>query len=296
MGLLNFINGLFHGDKVEVEYLGKRSNMANDTLIFTGQPDYNSVIGDHIPNDGMDNVGVPVTPQLINQVNSDTAKRGSQMMIPGQRMPRGRGVGVNTQQMPPAAPIAPPQPGYGQQPANYGQLAPGYAPQPQPQPMSYQPQQPPQGMNIPIGQAPQPQPQPMQAPMGMLAEPFSELVITDTECHLFVDLPGIPKENIGIKLTQNNEVAVTFHRDTHVSLMSAEAKPTQKKGGKKKKEATKWAAQVNIPDYLLGDHTVVYSIMKPVDENRISCSFDLGQLHVVLGFRTPLEGKSISIG
>lgn len=291
MGLLNFINGLFHGDKVEVEYLGKRSNMANDTLIFTGQPDYNSVIG-------QTGEGDRISPQIIQQMAEETARISANNPVPGQRMPRGRGVGVNTQQMPPAAPIAPPQPGYGQQPANYGQLAPGYAPQPQPQPMSYQPQQPPQGMNIPIGQAPQPQPQPqpMQAPMGMLAEPFSELVITDTECHLFVDLPGIPKENIGIKLTQNNEVAVTFHRDTHVSLMSAEAKPTQKKGGKKKKEATKWAAQVNIPDYLLGDHTVVYSIMKPVDENRISCSFDLGQLHVVLGFRTPLEGKSISIG
>lgn len=291
MGLLNFINGLFHGDKVEVEYLGKRSNMANDTLIFTGQPDYNSVIG-------QTGEGDRISPQIIQQMAEETARISANNPVPGQRMPRGRGVGVNTQQMPPAAPIAPPQPGYGQQPANYGQLAPGYAPQPQQQPMSYQLQQPPQGMNIPIGQAPQPQPQPqpMQAPMGMLAEPFSELVITDTECHLFVDLPGIPKENIGIKLTQNNEVAVTFHRDTHVSLMSAEAKPTQKKGGKKKKEATKWAAQVNIPDYLLGDHTVVYSIMKPVDENRISCSFDLGQLHVVLGFRTPLEGKSISIG
>jgi hypothetical protein len=36
--------------------------------------------------------------------------------------------------------------------------------------------------------------------------------------------------------------------------------------------------------------------MKPVDENNISCSFELGQLHVTLGFRTPMEGKAIAIG
>ena len=260
----------------------------NDTLIFTGEPDYTSVIS----NGSADGSGTPISPRIIQQMAQEDARLNAAHPIVGQRPNRGRGVGVATHQPPPGAPVNPQS--YNQQPANYGQLAPSYTPQP----MSYQPQQPPQGMNIPIGQPQPPQqpPQQMQAPVGMLAEPFSELVITDTECHLFVDLPGIPKENIGIKLTQNNEVAVTFKRETHVSIMSAEAKPAQKKGGKKKKDATKWAAQVNIPDYLLGEHTVVYSIMKPVDENRISCSFDLGQLHVVLGFRTPLEGKSISIG
>lgn len=291
MGFLNFIGNIFHGDKVEVEYIGNRSSMANDTLIFTGQPDYTSVIATD-----MNGNGDPINPQIINQMAQETAKINAANPIPGQRPARGRGVGVNTQQLPPG----PPSP-YGQQPAAYGQFAPGYAPQqpvqPQPQPPYPQPQVSPQGVNIPIGTQPQPQQQPqpaMQPPQGFLPEPFSEIVMTDTECHLFVDLPGIPKEDIDIRLTQNNEVAVTFTRETRVSQMSS-AKPAAKKGGKKK-GGTKWTAQVNIPDYLIGKHTVVYAIMKPVDENNISCSFELGQLHVTLGFRTPMEGKAIAIG
>ena len=300
MGLLNFITGLFHGDKVEVEYITQRSNM-NDTLIFTGEPDYTSVIS----NGSADGSGTPISPRIIQQMAQEDARLNAANPIAGQRPNRGRGVGVATHQPPPGAPINPPNPnGNYVQPANYGQFAGGYNVQtgvpngvPQGNYMQTNVQGQPQGgINIPINGAPQQQNMTAQAPVGLLAEPFSELVITDTECHLFVDLPGIPKENIGIKLTQNNEVAVTFKRETHVSIMSAEAKTTQKKGSKKKKDATKWAAQVNIPEYLLGEHTVVYSIMKPVDENRISCSFDLGQLHVVLGFRTPLEGKSIVIG
>lgn len=262
--------------------------MANDTLIFTGQPDYTSVIATD-----MNGNGDPINPQIINQMAQETAKISAANPIPGQRPARGRGVGVNTQQLPPGQPSP-----YGQQPAAYGQLAPGYAPpappQPVPQPQYPQPQMPPQGVNIPIGGQPQQQQPAMQPPQGLLAEPFSEIVMTDSECHLFVDLPGIPKEDISIRLTQNNEVAVTFKRETRVSQMSS-AKTSTKKGGKKK-GSTKWTAQVNIPDYLIGKHTVVYAIMKPVDENNISCSFELGQLHVTLGFRTPMEGKAIAIG
>ena len=286
MAFWDFIGGLFHSHKGEVDYLEKRSVMANDTLIFTGQPDYTSVIA----TDDYGN-GDPISPRIIQQMAADDAKLNAAHPIQGQRMPRGRGVGVNTQQMPPGPP--PQQQQQYVQPAQYGQMAPGYAPpQPQPvQPAPAYPQQPPQGINIPIGQASQQN----AAPQGFLPEPYSELVFTDTECHIFVDLPGIPKENISIRLTQNNEVAVTFKRETRVSQMST-AKPAQKKGSKRKKDSNKLTAQVNIPDYLLGEHTVVYSIMKPVDENNISCSFDLGQLHVTLGFRTPMEGKAISIG
>ncbi len=288
MGLFKFISSLFHSDKVEVEYIKQRSNM-NDTLIFTGEPDYTSVISDG----SADGSGTPIHPRIIQQMAQDDVKLNATHPILGQRPVRGRGVGVNTQQLPPNAPINSPTVGY-QQTVPYGQMASGYVPPVVPV-QTYQQPAPPQGINIPIGG--QPPVQQVAAPVGVLAEPFSELVLTDTECHLFVDLPGIPKENIGIKLTQNNEVAVTFKRDTHVSQMSVDAaKQPSKKGGKKKKDAPKWAAQVNIPEYLLGEHTVVYSIMKPVDENRVSCSFELGQLHVVLGFRTPLEGKSISIG
>lgn len=265
----------------------------NDTLIFTGEPDYASVIS----NGSADGSGTPINPRIIRQMAEDDARINATHPIAGQRTTSGRGVGVATRQPPPGVPIVPPNTGYAQ-PANYGQLAGGYNVQNGGVPGQYAApvQTAPQGITIPIGTQPAQQQAQTSAPMGMLAEPFSELVITDTECHLFVDLPGIPKENIGIKLTQNNEVAVTFKRDTHVAIMSAEAAKQPKKAGKKKKDATKWAAQVNIPEYLLGEHTVVYSIMKPVDENRISCSFDLGQLHVVLGFRTPLEGKSIAIG
>jgi hypothetical protein len=144
-------------------------------------------------------------------------------------------------------------------------------------------------MSIPVqGAAPQ------QQPLGFLEEPYSELLMTDEECHVIVDLPGLKKEDIDVKLTQDNEVAVTFTRSTFVSQMSAA--PKKGAGKKKGKEKTKWVSQVNIPDFLLGKHTVVYKILRPVDENNITCKFEYGQVHVILGFRTPMEGKSISIG
>lgn len=288
MGIFGKIRDLFHGDKVEVETIERRSvkmDEQNSTLIFNGMPDYNSVIA--TDNQGG---GIPISPRIINQMAADDAKNNNQL---NQRFglpqtgtpPRGRGVGVNSmsQQMPPMAPQYPPQ----QPQPQYGQLAPGYQP-PVQQPMQPQPM-PPQGMNIPIQGA-----APAQQPLGFLEEPYSELLMTDEACHVIVDLPGIKKEDVDIKLTQDNEVAVTFTRSTFVSQMSAA--PKKGTGKKKGKEKTKWVSQVNIPEFLLGKHTVVYKIIRPVDENNITCKFEYGQVHVILGFRTPLEGKSISIG
>ena len=258
----------------------------NSTLIFTGMPDYTSVIATDDQGGG-----IPINPRVIDQMAKDDANNNVQLNqrfgLPQQNHPRGRGVGVNSmsQQMPPGPPTAyqqPVQTQYG------GQFAGGYQPPVVQQPM--QPQQvPPQGVNIPVqGQAPQ------SAPVGFLEEPYSELLMTDEECHVIVDLPGIRKENIDVKLTPDNEVAVTFSRSTFVSQMSAA--PKKGTGKKRGKDKPKWVSQVNIPDFLLGKHTVVYKILRPVDENNIKCSFEYGQVHVILGFRTPLEGKSISIG
>ena len=62
------------------------------------------------------------------------------------------------------------------------------------------------------------------------------------------------------------------------------------------KTKPKITSQVNIPDYLLGTHTVVYPIPRPVDSNNIKPSFENGQFHIVLGFLTPLEGTAIKLG
>ncbi len=285
MGFFTKIRDLFHSDTVEVETIERRSKKMdeqNSTLIFTGMPDYTSVIATDDQGGG-----IPINPRVIDQMAKDDAKNNTQL---NQRFglpqpntpPRGRGVGVNSmsQQMPPMAPQ------YTQQvPAYGGQLSPGYQP-PVQTPMQPQPM-PQQGMTIPV-QQPQP------APVGFLEEPYSELLMTDEECHVIVDLPGLKKEDIDIKLTQENEVAITFTRSTFVSQMSA----VPKKGSSKKrgKDKPKWVSQVNIPEFLLGKHTVVYKILRPVDENNITCKFEYGQVHVILGFRTPLEGKSISIG
>lgn len=284
MGFLNLIGGLFRPRKVNVEYIDKRSNMS-DTLIFTGQPDYTSVIS----NGMSDGSGTPIDPRIINQMATDVAKNSDafnrRVGLPPSP-PRGRGVGVQTQQLPP------------------GQLAPGYPP-PQPPANGY-PQQPPQQVAypqpvqqqpvpIPIGSQPPPQ-QPSMASGGILPEPCSEIVMTDKEFHLFVDLPGIPKEDITLFLTQNNEVSVTFKREPRVKQMSEEAKPVGKKGGKRKKDENAWRAQINIPDFLIGTHTVLYRIDKPVDNNNIKCSFELGQLHVTLTYISPVNGTKINIG
>ena len=291
MGLLNFLSGLFRGHKVDVEYIKARSDMS-DTLIFTGQPDYTSVISNGLS----DGSGTPINPRIIDEMANEVARNSDAFnrrvgLPPSSAPPRGRGVGVQTQQLPPGTPM---------QPAAYGQMAPNYAPPAPPQQPYMQqpppPQQPPQGMPIPINNQPQ-QPPPMQ---GLLPEPPSEIVMTDTEFHLFVDLPGIPKEDIDLVLTQNNEVAVTFKREPRVSMMSAEAKQAApkgaKKGGKRKKEENKWQAQINIPNFLLGTHTVLYRIDRPVDRGDIDCKFELGQLHVTLKYVAPVSGTKIAIG
>lgn len=288
MGLLHFITGLLHDDTVEVEYIKERSSM-NDTLIFTGEPDYTSVIS----NGMSDGSGTPISPRIIQQMANDDARLNASHPVPGQRPARGRGVGVNTQQMPPAPPNAMP-PNYGQQPP-YGQLAPGYAP-PCPPAQAQPGAVPPPAYQQPVQPVQQVQPPPSQSPLNFLQEPFSEMVMTDTECHLFIDLPGMTKDDIELDLTDNNDIKVTFTRKTRVSVMSAQAKPVAKKTGKKKKDDSKWVAQVNIPEYLLGTHTVVYNIMKPFDEDNIDCKFELGQLHITLKFRTPLSGRKITIG
>jgi len=284
MGLFGKIRDLFHGDKIEIETIKARSNMdeQNSTLIFNGMPDYTSVVGvDYSGN------GTPVNPQIINRMAEDDAKRNEQInrqlgLPTASQPPRGMGVGVNNManQVPPGAPV------------NYNQPAQPYNQYPQ-QP---QYQQQPAGQPIPIQNSAPPPPPPPQNAFAYLQEPFSELLQTDDECHVIVDLPGIKKENVDIRLTDNNEVAITFTRTTFVDQKSAEPKGAKKGQKRSSKNKTKWLSQVNIPDYLLGKHTVVYKIMRPVDENNIKCSFEYGQVHVILGFRAPIEGKPISIG
>ena len=258
-------------DIVEVEHLKRRSSMAEEdfgsTIIFNnGVPDYNVTLG----NTGE---GERVSMSAIQQTMRETDMINQRHRVGG----RGMGIGLNTMAQQPAP-----------QPMQNQQFAGNYA-----QPSVYQ--QPQQQQGIPITQQPQQQ-QPQSA--YYLQEPFSELIMTNDECHVIVDLPGISKENVSATLTPQNEVSITFTRTTYVDKLTAELKAAKKVKGAKgaSKTKPKITSQVNIPDYLLGTHTVVYPIPRPVDSNNIKSSFDNGQFHIVLGFLTPLEGTAIKLG
>ena len=297
MGFLKNIAAKLFGAKdddiVEVEHLKRRSSMAEEdfgsTIIFNnGVPDYNVTLG----NTGE---GERVSMSAIQQTMRETDMINQRHRVGG----RGMGIGLNTMAQQPAPQPMPQnqqfagnyaQPNMYHQPQQPQQPPPGYYPQ-QPQQPVQQPVQQPQG--IPITQ------QPQQPQSGYyLQEPFSELVMTNDECHVIVDLPGIPKENVSATLTPQNEVSITFTRHTFVDKLTAEIKSAKKVKGQKgsPKAKPKLTSQVNIPDYLLGTHTVVYPIPRPVDSNNIKSSFDNGQFHIVLGFLTPLEGTAIKLG
>lgn len=283
-------------DIVEVEHLKRRSSMAEEdfgsTIIFNnGVPDYNVTLG----NTGE---GERVSMSAIQQTMRETDMINQRHRVGG----RGMGIGLNTMaQQPAPQPMQNQQfagnyaqPSVYQQPQQPQQVPPNYYPQQTVQQQVPQmPQQQPQG--IPITQQPQQQ-QPQSA--YYLQEPFSELIMTNDECHVIVDLPGIPKENVSATLTPQNEVSITFTRTTYVDKLTAELKAAKKVKGAKgaAKTKPKITSQVNIPDYLLGTHTVVYPIPRPVDSNNIKSSFDNGQFHIVLGFLTPLEGTAIKLG
>jgi HSP20 family molecular chaperone IbpA len=276
-------------DVVEVEHLKRRSNMAEadfgSTIIFNnGVPDYNVTLG-------QTGEGERVSMAAIQQ-----AQRETDMINQRYRIGNGaaRGVGVNSMaQQPPPRPINNQQQFAGSYQAPVYQQQ-GYYQQPvqqpmQPQPVPMQQQIPPQGQPIPLTQD--------SSDPAILREPFSELVMTTDTCHVLVDLPGLTKSDVNIVLTPQNEVSITFTRKTFVDGLTAELKASTKKtkGSKGSKVKPKITSQVNIPDYLLGTHNVVYPIPRPVDTQNIKRSFENGQLHLILGFLTPLEGTTISI-
>ena len=284
MGFLKKISAKLFGteEDVEVENLERRSTMS-DTLIFTGQPDYTSVIASDYSGNGD-----PISAADIRRLQAEDARINASHPVPGQinnAPARPRGVSASApQQLPPGV--------------QYGG---NYAVPPQNVPVQQQPAYPQQGYPQPVQQvAPQPVPPPQQPQEHyFLEEPFSELVMTDTECHVLVDLPGIPRSDVDVQFTENNEVQITYTRNTFADqlvgdIKSGKTKSKSKSEGKTrgKKEKLQVKKQVNIPDYLLGTHTVVYPIPRPVDDTKVECSFELGQVHVTLGLKV---GKKITI-
>lgn len=298
MGFLKNIAAKLFGAKdndiVEIEHLERRTSMAEEdfgsTIIFNdGVPDYNVTLGST-------GDGERVSMSAIQRTQRETDMINQRNRVGG----RGMGIGLNTMAQQP-----PPQP-HPQFAGNYAQSSMYQQPQqPPPQQVPAQqnyyqqpPQQVPVQQGVPIQQpTQQQQPQPVAQAAYYLQEPFSELVMTNDKCYVIVDLPGLTKEDVNVVLTPQNEVSITFTRKTFVDQLTAELKANTKKtkGGKGSKVKPKITSQVNIPDYLLGTHTVVYPIPRPVDTTNIKPSFEKGQLHLVLGFLTPLEGTTISL-
>lgn len=279
MGLRKLFGKIFGSapDETEPEVVKLEGrNTMDDTLIFTGQPDYNATIGI--------GDGPKVSPAVIEQMQKEDARISAQNLIPGQVTNLGRGVGNNPMQPPPQnMQMQQYQPQQFQQPPQQFQ-------QPQFQQQSYQYMQAPQQYQQQPQQYQEPQNIPIsgQGSQYFIEEPYSELVLTNTECHVIVDLPGVKSENIDISLTQENDVQITFTRTPFVDSI----KPSVK-GAKGKRP--KIESQLNVPDFIIGKHTVSYHIPRAVDDKKIKCSFELGQVHVVLGLRASVEGVKINI-
>lgn len=262
----------------------------NSTLIFTGEPDMNTAIGF----DGQNRM----SPNMIaanSQINNDikvAAAVGAQ--VKQSRQPS----------MAPSAPMQqprqmPPQPMAPQQPPQQAYVNPYAARQQPPQQPYYQQaqqqpyyQQPPQHPYY--QQPPQPQypgnyAQPGEPPIDdQTPEPYHEMMLVNDVYHLYVDLPGVKKQGLGVRYV-NSEIEVTGQRVSMVDVWR-----NKLKGNKGKKPV--FESQSTVPDYLLGKFKFSFYFPLPVDEQTVKAELEESALlHVSMKLRASAGGVTVSV-
>jgi HSP20 family molecular chaperone IbpA len=177
----------------------------------------------------------------------------------------------------------------GQQPRQQGMAPPPSAPG---QPPQQQPQQYQQPM-APAPSAPDYQQQSTsiqiaapQSSSGARAYPPTELFIMGDAYHAFIDLPGVPRDGISVKL-QANALVISGSRRMGVDVVRGD-----KKAGRSKSHSD---YNCTIPKFLQQPFTFTYPFKKSIDESKISASFDDGVLHVTLPHRPDGDGVVVPI-
>jgi len=163
---------------------------------------------------------------------------------------------------------------------------PGYIPpgsRPQAPQRIQQPQQPQQTQQRP--QRPQQVQQRQEQTKPEDLVPPTEMAMVDGEYHVFVDLPGVSKENLKI-LYDNGTLTIEGRRETSVDNLKKEIKSAKLR--KNIKEATS-----TIPNFLMGKFSYKYYFKRLVDETNISAKYTDGILHVTLPHRS--KGEQIQI-
>lgn len=115
--------------------------------------------------------------------------------------------------------------------------------------------------------------------------PPTEMAMVDGEYHVFVDLPGVSKEDLKI-LYDNGTLTIEGRRETSVDNLKKELKSAKLR--KNIKEATS-----TVPNFLMGKFSYKYYFKRLVDETNISAKYTDGILHVTLPHRS--KGEQIQI-
>lgn len=227
--------------------------------------------------------------------NREIARISQTNLVPGQVVNHGN----RPRQMPPQpyppqqqVPQYPPPQGYPQQyPQQYQQpYPPQYQPQYQ-QPEYYQaPQQPAQ--NIPVQQVDPDAGAGQESNDVVPLFPNYEQILVNDTYHLYVDLPGVKKEDLKLSFV-GGQLIVGGHRDLKSAMYNT--KGAKSKGSRGKKP--NYEAMIGVRSYLLGDFQFPFYFPKPVDTSPESfkASMEDGILHVEMKIAAVANGISLAV-
>lgn len=254
-----------------------------NTLIYSDGPDLNVTVADN-EGDARSGRGT-MNPQLAASL---AAKQGAgkvnplanqQLKAPPQKLSP---TSIQPSMMPPNNQQNIPQ--YSVPPTGMPQQNP-YIQQPQyaPQPPYMQPQQPP--IQDPYYQGGYYPPQDNNIQPAL---PNYELILLNNIYHLYIDLPGLNKNDIKTNFA-SNLLTISGVRQSMCEVLKNKAK------GKKGKKP-EYQAQAYMPAFMLGKFSFTFTFDRYVDEKNISADYVNGILHITLGLLSSVSGISVSIG
>ena len=121
--------------------------------------------------------------------------------------------------------------------------------------------------------------------------PPLELVIVNSEYHLFIDLCGVRKDSLDISFA-NGTLTIAGSRQSSVETL---IQSMSKGKGKSKKELNIGETKSTIPLELLNEFSFQLPFKKMVDESAILAGFEDGILHVTLPHRVKGEKVVVAI-
>lgn len=278
MGVISRVKQLFNKKDEHMEE-------TNDTLIFSATPDTATaeIKGSHM---NPQQAAMMAMKQGHPEGNTPRTLDGTQPIpqsVPMQTpMPR---IQPNMVGMPmqPRAVQAPYQQQYVQQPQfappAYG---PGY-----PHPQFYPPQYPPQQYQPQYQppQAPAQQAIPVQGEYMQESTTGAEIILMPDEYQVYIDLPGVSRENIQIDFV-NNQIVISGERVSMCTEVDQRKLP-------KKKRPVKCVSTVDR--HLLGKFKFTFPLEKFVDSQKITANMENGVLHLTLGLVESIGGVKVSL-